>query len=327
MLKTIFNFVKIRIENHFAPLNWFMVWYRFNTLGVILAGLLRRFWKNNSEYIIAFIDDLLSKIIQIMDNILDLINLSTIIFLSWDSVSNLAYITFSLIVLMSSLNMILCKNPIHSIFSLILVFLVVGFFLLMLRVEFMAFLLIIVYLGAIAVLFLFIIMMFNIYILESRDNLLRYLPLVLLMLFIIWNMSEVFSSNIILEKYKIEDFNEIVYNYKDWSSLLYMKDSVIIINIIYTYYFYEFIIASIILLVAMIGAIILTLNNTLNLKKQIYYKQNAKNAYNSLLLKRKDSIAHKNIWEFSESRKLIKSNLWKIPPWRRKKRKNYLKKK
>jgi len=59
----------------------------------------------------------------------------------------------------------------------------------MLHVEFLAFLLFIVYLGAIAVLFLFVIMMFNIHILESRDNILRYLPLVLIIIIIITEMS------------------------------------------------------------------------------------------------------------------------------------------
>jgi NADH-quinone oxidoreductase subunit J len=61
----------------------------------------------------------------------------------------------------------------------------------MLHVEFLAFLLFIVYLGAIAVLFLFVIMMFNIYILESRDNIIRYLPLVILILIIIIEMTYV----------------------------------------------------------------------------------------------------------------------------------------
>jgi NADH-quinone oxidoreductase subunit J len=90
--------------------------------------------------------------------------------------------------LLSSLGVILAKNPIHSAFFLIFVFLNVGFFLLMLNVEFLAFLIFIVYLGAIAVLFLFVIMMFNIHILESRDNLLRYVPLAFLIFFVLFEM-------------------------------------------------------------------------------------------------------------------------------------------
>jgi len=63
----------------------------------------------------------------------------------------------------------------------------------------------------------------------------------------------------------------------------------IVLTILYNYYFYHFILASLILLVAMLGAIILTLNQSLNLKKQIYYKQNMKNVYNSLVLKSKNN--------------------------------------
>lgn len=59
----------------------------------------------------------------------------------------------------------------------------------------------------------------------------------------------------------------------------------VMLSIIYTYYFYQFIMASLILLVAMLGAIVLTLNMILNLKKQQYYKQNLKYHYNTLAIK------------------------------------------
>jgi NADH-quinone oxidoreductase subunit J len=91
----------------------------------------------------------------------------------------------------------LSRNPVHSVFFLILVFLHIGFFLLLLNVEFLAFLLFIVYLGAIAVLFLFVIMMFNIHILESRDNIIRYLPLVFLIFIVILEMNYINITEII----------------------------------------------------------------------------------------------------------------------------------
>ena len=64
------------------------------------------------------------------------------------------------------------------------------------------------------------------------------------------------------------------------------KDNIVIFTLIYTYYLYNFIMSSLILLVAMIGAIILTLNNEVNLKKQFYFKQNQKHIFNSLILKK-----------------------------------------
>lgn len=60
----------------------------------------------------------------------------------------------------------------------------------------------------------------------------------------------------------------------------------IVLSIIYNYYLYNFILASLILLVAMIGAIALTLNILIKVKKQVYYKQNMKNNYNSLVFKK-----------------------------------------
>ena len=179
-------------------------------------------------------------------------------------------------------------------FFLILVFLHVGFFLLMLHVEFLAFLIFIVYLGAIAVLFLFVIMMFNIHILESRDNILRYVPLVFLIFIVILEMT--YITDLISWKKEVFYFTDVYYVERSWYSLIFSKENMILLSILYNYYFYHFIIASLILLVAMLGAIILTLNKLLNLKKQIYYKQNMKNVYNSLSMRTKNHLKW-DVWK------------------------------
>ena len=83
-------------------------------------------------------------------------------------------------------------------------------------------------------------------------------------------------------KVGILSFQEIFYIHKNWFNLLNNKDNIIILSIIYDYFLYNFIIASLILLVAMLGAIMLTLNVNIDLKKQIYYVQNSKNLYNSI---------------------------------------------
>ena len=209
---------------------------------------------------------------------------NTFINMSWDEVFNIVYIFFFFMIVMSSMGVLLSKNPIHSVFFLIVVFLHVGFLLLLLHVEFLAFLIFIVYLGAIAVLFLFVIMMFNIHILETRDNIIRYIPLVFAIFFIILEIS--YITDWIEFKLNVISFQDIFYVHKNWYSLLNSKDNIVILSIIYNYYFYHFIIASLILLVAMIGAIMLTLNSNIDLKKQIYYMQNNKNLYNSIALKR-----------------------------------------
>lgn len=78
------------------------------------------------------------------------------------------------------------------------------------------------------------------------------------------------------------------------------------LSVIYNYYFYHFILASLILLVAMIGAIILTLNIILNLKKQQYYKQNLKFHYNSLAMKGQDT-KNIDIFDLEEGFKVTKT--------------------
>ncbi len=211
---------------------------------------------------------------------------------TWDNISsNSTYLISLIIIFISSLGVILSKNPIHSVFFLILVFMQVGFFLIMLNVEFLAFLLFIVYLGAIAVLFLFVIMMFNIQILESRDNILRYMPLVIFIILIIVEITCTFEI-----KKEVFSINELYYNHKNWISIIFSKNNMIVLSVLYTYFIYHFVLASLILLVAMIGAIILTLNQPVSLKKQFYYKQNSKNVYNSIVLRTKNHPNYE-IWK------------------------------
>jgi len=210
--------------------------------------------------------------------------INTFINMSWDEVFNILYILFFFIIIISSMGVLLSKNPIHSVFFLIVVFLHVSFLLLLLHVEFLAFLIFIVYLGAIAVLFLFVIMMFNIHILETRDNIIRYIPLVIGIFLIILEITYILDW--IEFKWGLLSFQDLFYIHKNWYNLLSSKDNIIVISIIYNYYLYNFVIASLILLVAMIGAIMLTLNVNIDLKKQVYYIQNSKTLHNSIILRR-----------------------------------------
>lgn len=222
--------------------------------------------------------------------------------MSWDEVFNITYILFFLIIIISSISVLLAKNPIHSVFFLIIVFLHVGFLLILLHVEFLAFLIFIVYLGAIAVLFLFVIMMFNIHILETRDNIIRFIPLVIGIILIILEIS--YINEWIEIKWGVLSFKDFFYIHKNWYNLLSSKDNIIVLSIIYNYYFYHFILASLILLVAMIGAIILTLNLSVDLKKQTYYIQNSKNLYNSVVL-RKTRKFRGDIWQIYMKEEII----------------------
>ena len=138
--------------------------------------------------------------------------------------------------------MILLKNPIHSVLFLILVFFNSSILFLFNNAEFLAMILLIVYIGAVAVLFLFVIMMLDINITKLRLSFLNYLPL----------YTKKMNSNL---------NNQLFENTK------------LIGSILYTEYFLLFQLSGIILLIAMIGAIFLTLRKREGVKKQNIYNQ------------------------------------------------------
>ncbi len=172
----------------------------------------------------------------------------------------------SIIIVTSSLLVILSKNPIHSVLFLILVFFNTAILFLFSGAEFLAMILLIVYIGAVAVLFLFVIMMLDINTAKLRQSFLNYLPIglfvgfiiLLELLYVISQSKLIFLTKNITEN-KIT--NEIFENTK------------IIGNVLYTDYFLLFQLSGIILLVAMIGAILLTLRKREGAKKQNIYKQ------------------------------------------------------
>ena len=172
----------------------------------------------------------------------------------------------SIIIITSSLLVILSKNPIHSVLFLILVFFNTAILFLFSGAEFLAMILLIVYIGAVAVLFLFVIMMLDINTAKLRQSFLNYLPIglfvgfiiLLELLYVVSQSKLIFPTKNVTEN-KIT--NEIFENTK------------IIGNVLYTDYFLLFQLSGIILLVAMIGAILLTLRKREGAKKQNIYKQ------------------------------------------------------
>ena len=87
------------------------------------------------------------------------------------------FLIFSSLALLSAVFVVTAKNPIHSILFLVFVFFNISGLLIMLGVEFLAMLLLVVYVGAVSVLFLFVIMMLNVKIAQAYENLLRYIPI------------------------------------------------------------------------------------------------------------------------------------------------------
>ena len=96
------------------------------------------------------------------------------------SISLITFYLFSAILLLSSLMVISTKNPVHSVLFLILAFLNAAGIFVILHAEFLAMILIIVYVGAVAVLFLFVVMMLDFKTSLEKDNILQYMPIGLL---------------------------------------------------------------------------------------------------------------------------------------------------
>ena len=188
---------------------------------------------------------------------------------------------FSVLALLSAFCTVTSKNPIHSVLFLVFVFFNTAGLLILLGIEFLAMLFLIVYVGAVAVLFLFVMMMLNVKISESKSSIYRYLPiglfLSILFLFEIFLIVEgdlnsveslvfVNSDNKALQ-------NDFLVNTSWIDSLISPTNVDVIGSVLFTYYSYFFIMASVILLVAMIGAIALTLHRRSDIRRQDIYKQ------------------------------------------------------
>lgn len=159
---------------------------------------------------------------------------------------------------------IISLNPIHSVFWLVLVFLNTSALLVLLGFNFIPLMLIIVYVGAIAILFLFVIMMLDILQLKKVESISNIIPIVLC----------IFINILTQLMLYFKDYN-ILININDLSTWYLNSNSQInsISRILYSFYSYPFIIISLLLLVAMIGAIILVLDLGVISKKQILTEQ------------------------------------------------------
>jgi NADH-quinone oxidoreductase subunit J len=96
------------------------------------------------------------------------------------------FVILSALYVVCSLMVVFSKNPIHSVLYLILIFINTICFFFLLGVEYLSFVFLIIYIGAIAVLFLFVVMMLNIKIIEYNESFLKYLPISGLLLFVLF---------------------------------------------------------------------------------------------------------------------------------------------
>ena len=177
---------------------------------------------------------------------------------------------FSAIAIISAIMVTASKNTVHSVFFLILDFISISCLFIMIGAEFLGMIMLIVYVGAVAVLFLFVVMMLNVaqqknqWFLSSQSS--GHIPIGLIISTIIF-----FELIIVIGgwKYKPELFEKI----NSVSSSETISNTHSLGQIIYTDYIHVFQISGMILLVAMIGAIVLTFRQREGVKKQDYIKQ------------------------------------------------------
>jgi len=194
-------------------------------------------------------------------------------------IQGLAFYMFAAVAVAAGVMVISARNPVHSVLFLILAFFnSAGLFVLM-GAEFLAMILVVVYVGAVAVLFLFVVMMLDINFVRMREGFLQYMPvgaligLVLLVELVLvggaWTLSPEVGG---LAEAPIPPLSE-------------MSNTEAIGNVIYTRYIYLFQAAGVILLIAMIGAIVLTLRQREGVKKQSISRQIARTREESVEIK------------------------------------------
>lgn len=190
-----------------------------------------------------------------------------------------AFYMFAVIAVVASFVVITARNPVHSVLFLILVFFNSAGLFVLLGAEFLAMILVVVYVGAVAVLFMFVVMMLDVSISEVREGVLHYLPLGALIGFVLLMELGVIAGGWTfapgVEKNFIEQPNT--------SSV---TNTVALGNVIYTHYAYYFQTAGFILLVAMIGAIVLTHRTRTGVLKQKVQDQLSRNPSNTIEIKK-----------------------------------------
>ena len=179
------------------------------------------------------------------------------------------FYTFSFIAIFSAIMVTASKNTVHSVFFLILDFISVSCLFIMIGAEFLGMMMLIVYVGAVAVLFLFVVMMLNVaqqkneWFTSSTSS--SHIPFGLLFSIIIF-----FELIIVVGgwKYKPDLIKSLSSN-----TITETSNTHSIGAVLYTDYIHLFQISGMILLIAMIGAIVLTFRQRTGLKRQSYFKQ------------------------------------------------------
>ncbi|MCW8915463.1 MAG: NADH-quinone oxidoreductase subunit J [Magnetovibrio sp.] len=198
-------------------------------------------------------------------------------------IETLVFYMFAIICVASGVLVVTRRNPVHSVLFLILAFFNAGGLFVLAGAEFLAMLLIVVYVGAVAVLFMFVVMMLDVTVVEMKQSFANYLPIGLLVVAIFtaellassigWHFAAEAKSNL----QAVTPDAGVIHNTNALGQLIYTK------------YIYLFQAAGLILLVAMIGAIVLTHRKRPDSKKQVIADQLARDPKEAVVMKKVES--------------------------------------
>lgn len=185
---------------------------------------------------------------------------------------------FAIVAIASAMLVITSRNPVHSVLFLILCFFNGAGLFILLGAEFLAMILVVVYVGAVAVLFLFVVMMLDVDFAELREGMLNYLPiggvigLILLVELVLLGSTIAISPDMI--------------SHASAPSAGDVSNTKALGEILYTKYVFFFQTAGLILLVAMVGAIVLTLRHRTGIKRQNVAAQIARGPATAIEIKK-----------------------------------------
>jgi NADH-quinone oxidoreductase subunit J len=191
-------------------------------------------------------------------------------------IANVAFYVFTAILLVSAGMVVSARNPVHSVLFLILAFFNAAALFLIAGAEFLAMILVIVYVGAVAVLFLFVVMMLDVDFAELRGGFQRYLPAGLAVGAVLF-----IELLLVMGGWKLAPEAAVL---KLSSTPSNVSNTAAIGRLLYTEYVFLFQAAGLVLLVAMIGAIVLTLRDRKASRHQVIRDQNARRVEDTLVM-------------------------------------------
>ncbi len=192
----------------------------------------------------------------------------------------LTFYLFAAIAVAGGVMVVSARNPVHSVLFLILTFFTTAGLFVLIGAEFLAMVLVVVYVGAVAVLFMFVVMMLDINFVEMREGFLQYMPIgVLVGIILLVELLMVLGTATVSPEI-------VAAGTEPMPDLKHRQNTAALGDVMYTKYIYLFQAAGMILLIAMVGAIVLTLRQRPGVRKQVIRNQVARRRDEAVELKK-----------------------------------------